>query len=257
MHNPRQAWFACRGCIFFKCLVHDGSALQTSGYPAAPGYGSSSSQPGYCAGGSPTALITRKYFVFSSNSCITLHWKRHSSPKSNSWKMTKTAMVHLTKSVRTMAVFTIHFFLAPVFYRPPTAPARLDSFCPQCQFILFVERSQLSCHENTPRISDSICKLHILSATIRQYCKLLWVEGRLDTCLTYLLYFSRFSFFRSLFLSEFVLLPWSTQFLLSCIFSCFLPLSLSVCLSHVEFLAPLVCSDINYSPFIGILQYSR
>ena len=45
----------------------------TNVYPAVPGYGSSSSQPGYCAGGSPTALITRKYFVFSSNSCITLH----------------------------------------------------------------------------------------------------------------------------------------------------------------------------------------
>ena len=43
-------------------------------------------------------------------------------------------MVHLTKSVRTMAVFTIHFFLEPVFYRPPTAPARLDTLCPQCHF---------------------------------------------------------------------------------------------------------------------------
>ena len=69
----KGAYHACRGCFLFKCLIHNRSALQTSGYPAVPGYGSSSSQPGYCAGGSPTALITRKDFVFSSNSCITLH----------------------------------------------------------------------------------------------------------------------------------------------------------------------------------------
>ena len=81
----KGAYHACRGCFLFKCLIHNRSALQTSGYPAVPGYGSSSSQPGYWAGESPTDLITRKYFVFSSNSCITLHWKRHSSPKSNKY----------------------------------------------------------------------------------------------------------------------------------------------------------------------------
>ena len=32
MHDPRQASFACRGCFLFKCLINDGSALQTSGY---------------------------------------------------------------------------------------------------------------------------------------------------------------------------------------------------------------------------------
>ena len=88
--------------------------------------------------------------------------------------MTKTAMVRLTKSVRTMAVFTIHFFLAPVFYRPPTAPARLNSFCPQCQFILFVERLQLSCHENTPvsRIVSASCIYDLLLyGSIGMYCE--------------------------------------------------------------------------------------
>ena len=88
--------------------------------------------------------------------------------------MTKTATVRLTESVRTMAVFTIHFFLAPVFYRPPTAPARLDSFCPQCQFILFVERSQRSCHENTPvsRIVSASCIYDLLLyGSIGTYCE--------------------------------------------------------------------------------------
>ena len=33
----KGAYHACRGCFLFKCLIHDGSALQTSGYPAAPG----------------------------------------------------------------------------------------------------------------------------------------------------------------------------------------------------------------------------
>ena len=33
----KGAYHAYRGCFFFKCLIHDGSALQTSGYPAAPG----------------------------------------------------------------------------------------------------------------------------------------------------------------------------------------------------------------------------
>ena len=83
-------------------------------------------------------------------------------------------MVHLTKSVRTMAVFTIHFFLAPVFYRPSTAPARLDPFCPQCQFILFVERLQLSCHENAPvsRIVSASCISDLLLySSIGTYCK--------------------------------------------------------------------------------------
>ena len=81
----KGAYHACRGCFLFKCLIHNRSALQTSGDPAAPGYCSSSSQPGYWAGKSPTDLITRKDFVFSSNSCITLHWKRHSSQKSNKY----------------------------------------------------------------------------------------------------------------------------------------------------------------------------
>ena len=86
----------------------------------------------------------------------------------------KTATVQLTESVHTMAVFTIHFFLAPVFYRPPTASARLDSFCPQCQFFLFVERLQLSCHENTPvsRTVSASCKYYLLLyGSIVTYCK--------------------------------------------------------------------------------------
>ena len=33
----KGAYHACRGCSFFICLIHDGSALQTSGYPAPPG----------------------------------------------------------------------------------------------------------------------------------------------------------------------------------------------------------------------------
>ena len=65
-------------------------------------------------------------------------------------------------------------FLAPVFYYPPTAPARIDSFCPQCQFFLFVERLQLSCHENTPvsRIVSASCKYYLLLyGSIVTYCK--------------------------------------------------------------------------------------
>ena len=87
--------------------------------------------------------------------------------------MTITAMVRLTKSVRTMAVFAIHFFLAPVFSRPPTAPARLDSFCPQCQFILFVERLQLSCHEPpVSRIVSASCIYNLLLyGSIGTYCE--------------------------------------------------------------------------------------
>ena len=82
-------------------------------------------------------------------------------------------MVRLTKSVRTMAVFAIHFFLAPVFSRPPTAPARLDSFCPQCQFILFVERLQLSCHEPpVSRIVSASCIYNLLLyGSIGTYCE--------------------------------------------------------------------------------------
>lgn len=87
--------------------------------------------------------------------------------------MAKTAMVRLTKSVRTMAVFAIHFFLAPVFSRPPTAPARLDSFCPQCQFILFVARLQLSCHEPpVSRIVSASCIYNLLLyGSIGTYCE--------------------------------------------------------------------------------------
>lgn len=65
-------------------------------------------------------------------------------------------------------------FLAPVFYRPPTAPACIDSFCPQCQFFLFVERLQLSCHENTPvsRIVSASCKYYLLLyGSIVTYCE--------------------------------------------------------------------------------------
>ena len=55
-------------------------------------------------------------------------------------------------------------FLAPVFYRPPTAPACFDPFCPQRQFILFVECLQLSCHKNTPvsRIVSASCIYYLL-----------------------------------------------------------------------------------------------
>ena len=40
-------------------------------------------------------------------------------------------------------MFTNAALLAPVFYRPSTAPARVDML-PQRQFILFLERLQLS-----------------------------------------------------------------------------------------------------------------
>ena len=58
-------------------------------------------------------------------------------------------MVHLTKSVRTMAVFTIHFFLEPVFYRPPLLLYALTRSAHSAIF-LFIERLLLSYHENTP-----------------------------------------------------------------------------------------------------------
>ena len=52
--------------------------------------------------------------------------------------------------------------------------ACIDSFCPQCQFFLFVERLQLSCHENTPvfRIVSASCKYYLLLyGSIVTYCK--------------------------------------------------------------------------------------
>ena len=105
--------------------------------------------------------------------------------------MTKTAMVRLTKSVRTMAVFAIHFFLAPVFSRPPTAPARLDSFCPQCQFILFVERLQLSCHEPpVSRIVSASCIYNLLLyGSIGTYCECRCKSWDGLTLLTFIYFF--------------------------------------------------------------------
>lgn len=88
--------------------------------------------------------------------------------------MTKTVMVHLTKSVRTMAVFTIHFFLAPVFYRPSTAPARLDPFCPQCHFFCSLSVCSSLAMKTPPvsRIVSASCISDLLLySSIGTYCE--------------------------------------------------------------------------------------